>query len=91
MNDIESCNIVLYVSFTHISHVVMIHVNIFVLFIYSILFVCVHIFIYIYTYIYIYYIYIHMCIFIFGNHLSCISRIDVEDKSSTFRLLSCRL
>lgn len=51
MNDIESCNIVLYASFTHISHVVVIHVNIFVLFIYSILFVCVQIYIYICIYV----------------------------------------
>ena len=62
MNDIESCNIVLYVSFTHISHVVMIHVNIFVLFIYSILFVCVHIYIYIHTYISIIYIHTYISI-----------------------------
>lgn len=82
MNDIESCNIVLYASFTHISHVVVIHVNIFVLFIYSILFVCVQIYIY---------MYLRTCIFIFGYHLSrCIklSRIDVEDESSTGQVLA---
>lgn len=79
MNNIESCNIVSYVSFTHISHVKI-----------KCKHVCfIHIF-YLYVCKYVY-ISICVCSFKFGYHLSrCIklSRIDVEDESSTFQVLS---